>query len=166
MLDLNHVKMLDDKEKFRNYPWGRLCFSLTKQFILNAVKSKRKSKNSETESKACAFLQGFPMVLAYWAYEILPQLLSVVPIVASEEEMKSEYFRYFLELENDRLDEEACAMKESNMSERISSLNEDIKDFKKIAQRRFRLLEEGARGDCSFVTFTDRSGKSKTFAQM
>uniref|UniRef100_A0A9I9E4C3 DUF1985 domain-containing protein n=1 Tax=Cucumis melo TaxID=3656 RepID=A0A9I9E4C3_CUCME len=63
MLDLKHVKMLDDKEKFRNYPWGRLCFSLTKQFIQNAVKSKRK-------------LQGFPMVLAYWAYEILPQLAS------------------------------------------------------------------------------------------
>ncbi|KAA0048193.1 NAP1-related protein 2 [Cucumis melo var. makuwa] len=55
--------MLDDKEKFRNYPWGRLCFSLTKKFIQNVVKSKRKSKNSETESKACAFLQGFPMVL-------------------------------------------------------------------------------------------------------
>uniref|UniRef100_A0A9I9EGM1 DUF1985 domain-containing protein n=1 Tax=Cucumis melo TaxID=3656 RepID=A0A9I9EGM1_CUCME len=65
MLDLKHVKMLDDKEKFRNYPWGRLCFSLTKQFIQNVVKSKRKSKNSETESKAYAFLQGFPMVLAY-----------------------------------------------------------------------------------------------------
>ena len=65
MLDLKHVKMLDDKEKFRNYPWGRLCFSLTKQFIQNAVKSKRKSKNSETEFKVCAFLQGFPMVLAY-----------------------------------------------------------------------------------------------------
>ena len=45
--------------------------------------------------------------------------------------MKSEYFRYFLELENDRLDEEACAMKESNMAERISSLHEDIKDLKK-----------------------------------
>ncbi|KAL0554353.1 hypothetical protein IC582_008272 [Cucumis melo] len=71
----NH-NMLDDKEKFRNYPWGRLCFSLTKQFIQNAVKSKRKSKNSETESKAYAFLQGFPMVLAYWAYEIPPQLAS------------------------------------------------------------------------------------------
>uniref|UniRef100_A0A9I9E459 Ulp1-like peptidase n=1 Tax=Cucumis melo TaxID=3656 RepID=A0A9I9E459_CUCME len=76
MLDLKHVKMLDDKEKFRNYPWGRLCFSLTKQFIQNAVKSKRKSKNLETESKAYAFLQDFPMVLAYWAYEILPQLAS------------------------------------------------------------------------------------------
>uniref|UniRef100_A0A9I9EJ87 DUF1985 domain-containing protein n=1 Tax=Cucumis melo TaxID=3656 RepID=A0A9I9EJ87_CUCME len=169
MLDLKHVKMVDDKEKFRNYPWGRLCFSLTKQFIQNVVKSKRKSKNSETESKAYAFLQGFPMVLAYWAYEILPQLasgyvtiigkgcrrilnwksseqlawkdledniclknnLSVVPIVASEEEMKSEYFRYFLELENDRLDEEACAMKDKNMVERISSLDEDIKYLKK-----------------------------------
>ncbi|XP_050939667.1 uncharacterized protein LOC103503908 isoform X1 [Cucumis melo] len=169
MLDLKRVKMLDDKEKFRNYPWGRLCFSLTKQFIQNAVKFKRKSKNLETESKAYAFLQGFPMVLAYWAYEILPQLasgyvtrigkgclrilnwesseqldwqdlednifleknLSVVPIVASEEEMKSEYFRYFLELENDRLDEEECAMKENNMEERISSLHGDIKDLKK-----------------------------------
>ncbi|KAA0046131.1 uncharacterized protein E6C27_scaffold157G00700 [Cucumis melo var. makuwa] len=76
MLDLKHVKMLDDKEKFRNYPWGRLCFSLTKQFIQNAVKSKRKFKNLETESKVYAFLQGFPMVLAYWAYEILHQLAS------------------------------------------------------------------------------------------
>lgn len=46
ILDLKHVKMLDDKEKFRSYPWGRLCYSLTKQFIQNAVKSKRKSKNS------------------------------------------------------------------------------------------------------------------------
>ncbi|KAE8652228.1 hypothetical protein Csa_022353 [Cucumis sativus] len=66
--------MLDDKEKFRSYPWGRLCYSLTKQFIQNAVKSKRKSKNSELESKSCTFLQGFPIVLAYWAYKILPQL--------------------------------------------------------------------------------------------
>uniref|UniRef100_A0A9I9E3R0 DUF1985 domain-containing protein n=1 Tax=Cucumis melo TaxID=3656 RepID=A0A9I9E3R0_CUCME len=182
--------MLDDKEKFRNYPWGRLCFSLTKQFIQNAMKSKRKSKNLETESKAYAFLQGFPMVLAYWAYEILPQLasgyvirigkgcsrilnwesseqldwqdledniflekkckfhlfsflLSVVPIVASEEEMKSEYFIYFLELENDRLDEEACVMKESNMVERLSSLHEDIKDLKKQHKEDLDCLKKG-----------------------
>ena len=31
----------------------------------------------------------------------------MVPIVASKEEMSSEYFRYFVELENDRLVEEA-----------------------------------------------------------
>uniref|UniRef100_A0A9I9EKS4 Protein Ycf2-like n=1 Tax=Cucumis melo TaxID=3656 RepID=A0A9I9EKS4_CUCME len=176
----NH-KMLDDKEKFRNYPWGRLCFSLTKQFIQNAVKSKRMSKNSKTESKAYTFLQGFPMVLAYWAYKILSQLasgyvtrigkecprilnwessvqldcqdlednifleknLSVVPIIALEEEMKSEYFRYFLELENDRLDEEACAMKNKNMAERISSLHEDIKDLKKQHNEDLDCLKKG-----------------------
>ena len=45
--------------------------------------------------------------------------------------MKYEYFRYFLELENDRLEKEACAMKDKNMAERISSLHEDIKDLKK-----------------------------------
>ncbi|TYK09512.1 hypothetical protein E5676_scaffold994G00040 [Cucumis melo var. makuwa] len=69
--------------------------------------------------------------------------LSVVPIVASEEEMKSEYFRYFLELENDKLDEEACAMKESNMAERISSLHEDIQDLKKQHKEDLECLKKG-----------------------
>ncbi|KAE8650946.1 hypothetical protein Csa_001290 [Cucumis sativus] len=173
--------MLDDKEKFRSYPWGRLCYSLTKQFIQNAVKSKRKSKNSELESKSCAFLQGFPIVLAYWAYKILPQLaneyvtrigkgclrilnwessvqvdwqdleanvfleknLSVVSNVASKEEMSSEYFRYFVELENDRLVEEAYVVKDKNIVERISSLHEDIEDLKKQHKEDLDHLKKG-----------------------
>ena len=57
--------------------------------------------------------------------------------------MKSEYFRYFLELENDRLDEEACAMKESNMAERISSLHEDIQDLKKQHKEDLECLKKG-----------------------
>ncbi|KAA0067348.1 ubiquitin-like-specific protease ESD4 isoform X2 [Cucumis melo var. makuwa] len=153
MLDLKHVKMLDDKEKFRNYPWGRLCFSLTKQFIQNAVKSKRKFKNLETESKAYAFLQGFPMVLAYWAYEILPQLASGYvtrigkgcPRILNWESVNNSIGKILkiTSFWKKILDEEACAMKESNMAERISSLHEDIKDLKKQHKEDLNCLKKG-----------------------
>ena len=57
--------------------------------------------------------------------------LFMVFIVASKEEMTAEYFRYFVELENERLDEEAYVVKDKSIVERISSLHEDIEDLKK-----------------------------------
>ena len=59
----------------------------------------------------------------------------LVVIVTLEEEMKFEYFKYFVELENERLDE-ACAVKYKNMAERISSLHEDMEDLKKKNSRK------------------------------
>ena len=57
--------------------------------------------------------------------------------------MSSEYFRYFVELENDRLVEEAYVVNDKNIVERISSLHEDIEDLKKQHKEDLDHLKKG-----------------------
>ncbi|KAE8653073.1 hypothetical protein Csa_019650, partial [Cucumis sativus] len=63
--------------------------------------------------------------------------------MSSEEEMSSEYFQYFVELENDRLVEEAYVVKDKNIVEIISSLHEDIEDLKKQHKKDLDHLKKG-----------------------
>ncbi|TYK15460.1 hypothetical protein E5676_scaffold477G00300 [Cucumis melo var. makuwa] len=56
--------MIDDEETLLNFPWGRLSFNLTVEYM-------RKAAEDLTVNFS---LQGFPHVLVCWALEIIPKL--------------------------------------------------------------------------------------------
>ncbi|XP_038891747.1 pescadillo homolog [Benincasa hispida] len=70
--------MLDDEERFRSYPWGRVSFELTIEFFKKVVINKPSS----------IFLQGFPLGLVYWAFEIIPRLSN--PTIGFARRIKSD----------------------------------------------------------------------------
>ena len=64
VVDWKHLKMIDDEETLLNFPWGRLSFNLTVEYMRKAV-----------EDLTVNFsLQGFPHILVCWALEIIPKL--------------------------------------------------------------------------------------------
>ena len=63
-INLLHLDILDNEEIFKGYPWGRLSYILTYQFL-------KKVSYSDTD---VVYLQGFPLALVYWAFEKIPRL--------------------------------------------------------------------------------------------
>ena len=56
--------MVDEEETLLNFPWGRLPFNLTVEYMRKAI-----------ENLTVNFsLQGFPHILVCWALEIIPKL--------------------------------------------------------------------------------------------
>ena len=64
VVDWKHLKIIDDEETFLNFPWGRLSFNLTVEYM-------RKTAEDSTVNFS---LQGFPHILVCWALEIIPKL--------------------------------------------------------------------------------------------
>uniref|UniRef100_A0A9I9EHN2 Uncharacterized protein n=1 Tax=Cucumis melo TaxID=3656 RepID=A0A9I9EHN2_CUCME len=63
-INLLHLDILDNEEIFKGYPWRRLSYILTYQFLKKACYS----------DKDVVYLQGFPLALVYWAFEKIPRL--------------------------------------------------------------------------------------------
>ena len=64
VVDWKHLKMVDEEETLLNFPWGRLPFNLTVEYMRKAI-----------ENLTVNFsLQGFPHILVCWALEIIPKL--------------------------------------------------------------------------------------------
>uniref|UniRef100_A0A9I9EKG9 Uncharacterized protein n=1 Tax=Cucumis melo TaxID=3656 RepID=A0A9I9EKG9_CUCME len=63
-INLLHLDILDNKEIFKGYLWGRLSYILTYQFL----------KRTSYCDKDVVYLQGFPLALVYWAFEKIPRL--------------------------------------------------------------------------------------------
>uniref|UniRef100_A0A9I9EJ02 DUF1985 domain-containing protein n=1 Tax=Cucumis melo TaxID=3656 RepID=A0A9I9EJ02_CUCME len=63
-IKLLHLDILDNKEIFKGYPWGRLSYILTYEFL----------KKASYSDKDAVYLQGFPLALVYWAFEKIPGL--------------------------------------------------------------------------------------------
>uniref|UniRef100_A0A9I9ED21 DUF1985 domain-containing protein n=1 Tax=Cucumis melo TaxID=3656 RepID=A0A9I9ED21_CUCME len=63
-INLLHLDILDNEEIFKGYPWGRLSYILTYQFL----------KKASYSDKDVVYLQGFSLALVYWAFEKIPRL--------------------------------------------------------------------------------------------
>uniref|UniRef100_A0A9I9EEU3 DUF1985 domain-containing protein n=1 Tax=Cucumis melo TaxID=3656 RepID=A0A9I9EEU3_CUCME len=63
-INLQHLDILDDEETFKDYPWGRLLYILTYQFL----------KKASYSDKDTVYLQRFPLALVYWAFEKISRL--------------------------------------------------------------------------------------------
>uniref|UniRef100_A0A9I9E5X1 DUF1985 domain-containing protein n=1 Tax=Cucumis melo TaxID=3656 RepID=A0A9I9E5X1_CUCME len=63
-INLQHLDILDHEETFKDYPWGRLSYIITYQFL----------KKASYSDKNVVDLQGFPLALVYWAFETIPRL--------------------------------------------------------------------------------------------
>lgn len=66
---INHeyTLLIDDKEQFERYPWGRVSYEITLDFVKKAIKS---------NDASAVGIGGFPYALLVWAYETIP-LLSI-----------------------------------------------------------------------------------------
>ena len=62
-INLKHLDILDHEETFKHYPRGRLSYILTYQFF----------KKASYNAKNIVYLQGFFLVLVYWAFETIPK---------------------------------------------------------------------------------------------
>lgn len=65
-IDPYHLKMVDDPELFDNYPWGRLSYEMTIEYI------KRSINSQQAEAYG---IGGFPYAVIVWAYETIPTLI-------------------------------------------------------------------------------------------
>ncbi|XP_050944678.1 uncharacterized protein LOC103484737 isoform X24 [Cucumis melo] len=64
---INHeyTLLIDDKEQFDSYPWGRISYEITIDFVKKAIKS---------NDASAIGVGGFPFALCVWAYETIPLL--------------------------------------------------------------------------------------------
>lgn len=64
---INHeyTLLVDDKEQFDKYPWGRISYEITIDFVKKAIKS---------NDASAIGIGGFPFALLVWAYETIPLL--------------------------------------------------------------------------------------------
>ncbi|PON39242.1 hypothetical protein PanWU01x14_306330 [Parasponia andersonii] len=62
-------KLVDDEDKFEDYPWGRLCYKETIKYFCQALRNK-KNKDGKRSYEVCVF----PWVLQVWVFEIIPRL--------------------------------------------------------------------------------------------
>ena len=67
-INWKHWCIMDNEEELNEYPWGRLSYNLTYEFF---------KKATCVDKKGAVYLQGFPLVLVYWASEIIPKLSSL-----------------------------------------------------------------------------------------
>lgn len=64
---INHeyTLLIDDKKQFDQYPWGRVSYEITIDFMKKAIKS---------HDVSAIGIGGFPYALLVWAYETIPLL--------------------------------------------------------------------------------------------
>ncbi|KAK4724227.1 hypothetical protein R3W88_027006 [Solanum pinnatisectum] len=74
IVDSNHIKMVDDLDFFKSYPWGKECFDLTMMYLKNKINLKKKSEVYNERGNASYALYGFPWVFLIWIYEAFPHL--------------------------------------------------------------------------------------------
>ncbi|KAH0672735.1 hypothetical protein KY284_023822 [Solanum tuberosum] len=68
IVDSNHIKMVDDLDFFKSYPWGKECFDLTLKYL------KKQSEVYKERGNASYALYGFPWAFLIWIYEVFPHL--------------------------------------------------------------------------------------------
>ena len=64
MIEMYHMAMLDEDEKFHNYPWGTLSYNLIIESIKNVINL----------NVTLYGLDGFPHALIIWTYAIMSRL--------------------------------------------------------------------------------------------
>ncbi|PON81617.1 LOW QUALITY PROTEIN: hypothetical protein TorRG33x02_225710 [Trema orientale] len=69
LIDYFIFKLVDDENKFEDYPWGRLCYEKTIKYFRQALRNK-----NIIDGKRSYEVCGFPWVLQVWAFEIIPRL--------------------------------------------------------------------------------------------
>uniref|UniRef100_A0A0A0KI50 TF-B3 domain-containing protein n=1 Tax=Cucumis sativus TaxID=3659 RepID=A0A0A0KI50_CUCSA len=64
---INHeyTLLIDDKKQFDSYPWGRISYEITVDFVKKSIKS---------NDASAIGVGGFPYALLVWAYETIPLL--------------------------------------------------------------------------------------------
>ena len=58
------VNMVSDTEAFLRYPWGRLCYERTHDFLYRCVE--RKLQHGVSSSRPSYLLAGFPLAFQVW----------------------------------------------------------------------------------------------------
>ncbi|KAK4730934.1 hypothetical protein R3W88_023922 [Solanum pinnatisectum] len=74
IVDSNHIKMVDDLDFFKSYPWGKECFDLTMKYLKNKINLKKQSEVYKETGNASYALYGFPWAFLVWIYEAFPHL--------------------------------------------------------------------------------------------
>ncbi|KAG5605690.1 hypothetical protein H5410_027182 [Solanum commersonii] len=74
IVDSNHIKMVDDLDFFKSYPWGKECFDLTVKYLKNKINLKKQSEVYKERGNASYALYGFPWAFLIWIYEVFPHL--------------------------------------------------------------------------------------------
>ncbi|KAH0696396.1 hypothetical protein KY290_013762 [Solanum tuberosum] len=69
IIDSNHIKMVDDLDFCKSYPWGKECFDLTQKYLKNKINLKKQSEVYRERGNASYALYGFP-----WAFLAFPHL--------------------------------------------------------------------------------------------
>ncbi|KAK4737978.1 hypothetical protein R3W88_001675 [Solanum pinnatisectum] len=69
IVDSNHIKMVDDLDFFKSYPWGKECFDLTVKYLMNKINLKKQSEVYKERGNALYALYGFP-----WTFLAFPHL--------------------------------------------------------------------------------------------
>ncbi|KAH0748550.1 hypothetical protein KY290_027782 [Solanum tuberosum] len=59
IVDSNHIKMVDDSDFFKSYPWGKECFDLTVMYLKNKINLKKQSEVYNEKGNASYALYGF-----------------------------------------------------------------------------------------------------------
>ncbi|KAH0633903.1 hypothetical protein KY290_037347 [Solanum tuberosum] len=70
IVDSNHIKMVDDLDFFKSYPWGKECFDLTVKYLKNKINLKKQSEVYKERGNASYALYSFP-----WKFLVVHQYL-------------------------------------------------------------------------------------------
>ncbi|KAH0653496.1 hypothetical protein KY289_031174 [Solanum tuberosum] len=74
IVDSNHIKMVDDLDFFKSYPWGKECFDLIVKYLKNKINLKKQSEVYNERGNGSYALYDFP-----WAFLIVhPYLIPIV----------------------------------------------------------------------------------------
>ncbi|KAH0725496.1 hypothetical protein KY284_001361 [Solanum tuberosum] len=74
IVDSNHIKMEDDLNFFKSYPWGKQSFDLALTYLKNRINLRKQGKMYNEKKNASYALYGFPWTFLVWIDEAFPYL--------------------------------------------------------------------------------------------